>query len=231
MRRVKIVIKGKEHLRSIPEKVEEITLEQYCKFLSRLDSKNAELTTLSIFCNLPEQELLKMPAEKYRDLLTYLAWVNKVNYLKAILKAKVKKTVNIFGNSYSYPRKVDEIEIGQKLFIDSIVNRAVKEDKNEHEIFLDVLAVMLMPEVLGEYNEDKLEEFKESLSNEPAIQLIPLVNFFLNKYIALTYSGALSSLVRGLKESWALALKSWISMANFLLSTIWQKATRQNIKK
>lgn len=219
MKKVKIQFEGKSYLRNIPQAYEELTLDQYCRLCSTFagDENAGDYEVVSILFNLPLEDVNTLPAMQYQILTLYLGWFDRPlsEYIK---EQKAGDKAILFDSEYDYPKEVGEIQIGQKLYLDGLIRNAANQEKYSHEVYADILAVMMMPSFLGKYDESYLTEFREMILGEPACNTIPLADFFLKRYNVLTIYGTLvllgSELVKKLKRKLK-SLISFLSLGRF----------------
>lgn len=225
MERLKIVLDGETVLRSIPQSTEEVTLNQYVEICGANGTEgDPTMIVTAIMVNIEVDRIKGVREKDYKNMAAYLYWM-RPNLLEEITTAKLKSKVNFMGSPCKYPKTIEEITIGQKLYMDGLIRRAGEEKKMNYSVFADIVAVFMMPSIIGRYDEDYLEEFKEMVLKEPAVNTVPLALFFLRGYNLLTLNGILYSVVKGVKKNLGQKLRRWISSGIFRYFTRSRKET------
>ena len=164
---MRIKIKGKAYL--LPNLFEDLTTEEFCKVVEVLGVKKkfTSQNLFEIFCGITADEYKQLKASDVAKVLSKLNWLdNLVEDCTNLIGAK-KSSININERKLSYKRfKTSSLTIGNIATIENVI----KEDSYLERI------VMLLSELIK--GNDSMQDY---LKGCPAVETIPLFNFFLNK--------------------------------------------------
>jgi hypothetical protein len=170
---IKTKILGKKY--NIPTHITDITVGQIVKLNSLDEGKNNDLQMLSILTGIEYDLLVDTPIRFLKDVLDIISKINfelKVSeppkHKKGNLKIDVDfKTIDVKGDLLDH--SILEIKF------------AAHKIKSGASVF-DILPVFLYSAFYNKpFRESEFESFKEIIYNEKALDMKPIVDFFLPK--------------------------------------------------
>lgn len=174
---------------TVPSKWEEVTLKQWqelSRYYSDKDSKFNIDDVLHIFTDKTKDEIYAMPiqfTEKIMNTLSFLSTEPKID--------EPRNYVTI--NDERYIVNVQEqLKTGEYVS----VTEMMKQDQFNFALFLAILCRKEGEAYDAKYENEILPSRVEMFENEPFINLQPIINFFLNSYMALQIPTQLSSQIR-----------------------------------
>ena len=171
---------------TVPSSYEEITLKQFqelSKYYSDKDKKFDVRDVIHILCNKTIDEVNALPMEFAEKILS------KLIFLQEQPKYSEPTTnITIDGELYSI-NTMQQMKTGEYLSVDSIL-------KSDSTNFAAILAVLCRKE--GEiydstFEAEKFEKRVEMFEKIPMLEAMRVINFFIQRYIALETPSLLSS--------------------------------------
>lgn len=178
----RITIQINDYKYDIPASWEQVTLEQYID----LDLYREELSPirlLSILTRLNYDILSNLPCDEFiLKVMPELKWIGE-NY--DVFSAKRKKEIQIGNYLFDTIIDVGKERLGQKLYMQQLVNNAIKNNVNHCLLIAPVVANYYAPYVHPEkkWNESHIKDFESMVMKMPMVDAYAEANFFLNGYI------------------------------------------------
>lgn len=221
---------------TIPETIEEITFYQYLQLNKRIieyhDNPEYEAIFyyLSPFVKLEPSELFALPANTFNNICSFFTIDDDV--IKVVSQSKVKgNTVTLSGVEHNYPKNFNKVSIGQKLYLDSVIQKAQMQGKYEYDVYADFVAVLMMPYIMDEYRDDWVEEMKAVMMRESANTIVGLGSFFLTNYANSMRTGMLVYTVQEIQKRLNQGLRTWTITGAFRFCIKLLKVILLNSKK
>lgn len=173
---------------NVPTKWEDITLKLYQEIERFYDGKDENFDVrdvLTILTNKTEDEINALPAEFLDTILTHLIFLT--------LNPEVGEPTNkieIDGEEYSV-NIMEKLKLGEYVAIDNIL----KADKHDYASILAVLCRKQGEIYDSKFEAEVFDKRKEMYEKQPVTNILPIISFFLNLYIASKRFSHLYSLV------------------------------------
>lgn len=180
---------------NVPTRWDEINLKTWSKiqqlYTENEDSSLDIIELVSILCNKKRSEVQELPTSFLDIILTHLQFL-----YTPIPKVEPKPYIEINDERY-------EINIMEKLktgeYID--INTILKDDKHNYAAMLAILCRKKEEIYNDTYIAEKLDERIKMFENLPITDILPIISFFLNSYLALeTTSQLYSTVEQGVKD-------------------------------
>lgn len=178
----RITIQINDYKYEIPASWEQVTLEQYID----LDLYREELSPirlLSILTRLNYDILSNLPCDEFiLKVMPKLDWIGE-NY--DVFSARRKKEIQIGNYLFDTIIDVGKERLGQKLYMQQLVNNAINNNANHCLLIAPVVANYYAPYVHPEkkWNESHIKDFESMVMKMPMVDAYAEANFFLNGYI------------------------------------------------
>lgn len=178
----RITIQINDYKYEIPSSWEQVTLEQYID----LDLYREELSPirlLSILTRLNYDILSNLPCDEFiLKVMPELKWIGE-NY--DVFASKRKREIQIGNYLFDTIIDVGKERLGQKLYMQQLVNNAIKNNLNHCLLIAPVVANYYAPYVHPEkkWNESHIKDFESMVMKMPMVDAYAEANFFLNGYI------------------------------------------------
>lgn len=171
---------------TVPSSYEEITLKQFqelSKYYSDKDKKFDVRDVIHILCNKTIDEVNALPMEFAEKILSKLIFLQEQPKY-----GEPTTNITIDGELYSI-NTMQQMKTGEYLSVDSIL-------KSDSTNFAAILAVLCRKE--GEiydstFEAEKFEKRVEMFEKIPMLEAMRVINFFIQRYIALETPSLLSS--------------------------------------
>lgn len=178
----KIIIQINDYKYEIPASWEEVTLEQYID----LDLYREELSPirlLSILTRLNFDILSNLPCDEFiLKVMPMLNWIGE-NY--DVFASRRKREIQIGNYLFDTIIDVGKERLGQKLYMQQLVNNGIKNNVNHCLLIAPVVANYYAPYIHPDkkWNESHIKEFEKMVMKMPMVDAYAEANFFLNGYI------------------------------------------------
>ena len=173
---------------NVPTSWNDITLkiyEEIERYYEGKDEKFDVRDVLNILTDKTEDEINALPAEFLDVILTHLIFLT--------LTPEVGEPTNkivIDGEEYSV-NIMEKLKLGEYVAIDNIL----KVDKHDYASMLAILCRKKDEIYDSKFEAEEFEKRKEMFEKQPVINILPIISFFLNLYIASKRFSHLYSLV------------------------------------
>lgn len=176
---LKININGKKFEREVPTWFGELTFRQFNAL--RADSNISFADTVAILTKI-DRKILGQNRDIDFDYKIYpvFEWYFTESFKEQCEGLMVPDFVNVGGKEVPRPKGIGFGTYGQKLDLDYLTNKAIKDGRDDVDIFADILSVYLYPGYSGqEYTTEGAEEFKDKVLDMQLKEGWPLASFFL----------------------------------------------------
>lgn len=207
---------------TLPKDWNEVTLKQYaeiCAFYQSDERKFDIRDVLHIFTGLPEDDINDMPVEFVEKMLEHLQFMQNEPKI-----GEPTNTLEIKGTKYTVNIQ-NKLKLGEYTAYSNIVNG----NKFNFPAILAVLCRKPGEEYTLKFENEELEKRIEVFENVPMLDAMPLINFFINAYIASTIPTLLSSQIK--EEINHIASSIETSRANGDLSALSYRRLKRNLGK
>lgn len=177
-----ITLKINEIEYNLPTEWDEITVGQFIE-LSQYATDLSAARILSIFTGLAYDVLTNLPIEHFNVVvLPELSFIHKQ---WSPFDEKRKKKIVIGKYEFDAIRDPARERLGQKLFMQQLVNNAIKEKRPHYELVCPVVANYYAPFVHPEkkWDERHVMDFAEVVKKGKLVEIYPEANFFLSGYM------------------------------------------------
>ncbi len=176
----------------LPTKWEEVTLDQYLKFIKQYIDTNY-FNLISIFSGIPQKTLQKLDPDAEPMINQALSFLNEGGL--DIESLPVPDTLIFRENEIKIPKDLAFKCLGQKLSCDNHIIGLMTDTSSIEKpdlvtAFPFITAIYLHPLISDEdYDEEKAEELIPEILNLPVESIYPIASFFLRNSIDLMTSG------------------------------------------
>lgn len=180
MERIKIQIN--DYTYDIPASWDQVTLEQYID-LDLYRDELSPIRLLSILTRLNYDVLSNLPCDEFiLKVMPKLEWIGE-NY--DVFSAKRKREIQIGNYLFDTIIDVGKERLGQKLYMQQLVNNAMKNNLNHCLLIAPVVANYYAPFVHPDkkWNEQHIKDFEKMVMKMPMVDAYAEANFFLSGYI------------------------------------------------
>ena len=173
---------------NVPTSWNDITLKKYEEIERYYEGKDEKFDVrdvLNIFTDKTEDEINALPAEFLDTILTHLIFLTTTPEVQE----QTNKIV-IDGEEYSV-NIMEKLKLGEYVAIDNIL----KADKHDYASILAVLCRKQGEIYDSKFEAEVFDKRKEMYEKQPVTNILPIISFFLNLYIASKRFSHLYSLV------------------------------------
>lgn len=177
-----VTIKINQTEYDIPTDWKEITLRQYIELATYIDDVS-HIRLLSIFTGIDFDILANFPCDEFK-----IEVMPEMNFLQEeidVLLLQRKKQVKIGEHLFDVILDPSNERLGQKLFMQQIVDTAITNNLPHHTLVAPVIANYYAPYIHPQkkWEEKHIKEFEQLVLNMPMVDAYPEANFFLRGYI------------------------------------------------
>jgi len=175
-------LKINETTYTIPTEWSEVTVGQYIALCENTTDLSAA-RLLSIFTGISYDVLVNMPIEHFN--LVVLPELNFFTTEWNPFQEGRKKTITIGKYEFDTIEDPSRERLGQKLFLQQLVNKAISESVPHYNLICPVIACYYAPFVHPEkkWEEKHVMQFAKLVENATIAEAYPEANFFLNGYM------------------------------------------------
>lgn len=173
---------------NVPTSWNDITLKKYEEIERYYEGKDEKFDVrdvLNILTDKTEDEINALPAEFLDTILTHLIFLTTTPEVQE----QTNKIV-IDGEEYSV-NIMEKLKLGEYVAIDNIL----KADKHDYASILAVLCRKQGEIYDSKFEAEVFDKRKEMYEKQPVTNILPIISFFLNLYIASKRFSHLYSLV------------------------------------
>lgn len=175
----------------VPTKWSEITVRQYRELNRHKDEiakadNFANARMISIFTGINFDTLMNFDCSKWStDILPALKWIEKDIDLFSVKRADKIKIGSKEIETIKDPKRE---RLGQKLYVEQILEKAIAEQTHISEIVAPVVACYYAPKMndANEWKLETVEAMQELVLDSTVVTMIPETSFFLIGYIHKT---------------------------------------------
>lgn len=174
---------------TLPTRWEDVTLKQYQeieRYYSDKDKKFDLREVLEIFTNHTRDEINELPLEFLEDIMENLKFLQTTPEDKG-----TSNTVIVGGEKYIVNTQ-NKLKVGEYIAADT----ALKGDQHNYAALLAVLCRKEDELYDSKFENEVLEDRIKMWEQVPVLDVLPLIGFFLQSYIASQTPSHLSSMVR-----------------------------------
>jgi hypothetical protein len=177
-----IELKINEYTYTLPTTWQEVTVGQFIA-LNDYANELSAARLLSIFTGMDYDVLLNLPIEHFNVVV--LPEMGFIGEKFDPFKEPRKKTIHI--GQYDFEAIIDpgRERLGQKLFLQQLVNNAITNNVQHYNLICPVVACYYAPFVHPEkkWDEKHVYQFAKLVENTPISEAYPEANFFLSGYM------------------------------------------------
>lgn len=173
---------------TVPTKWEDVTLKMYQDIEKYYEDKDKNFDireVLHILTNHSEDEINALPVDFLEEIMTHLIFLQT----KPEEKEPTNKII-IDGQVYSI-NFMEKLKTGEYIAADM----AMKNDKHDYASFLAILCRKQGEVYDSKFEAELFEERKKMFENQPVINILPVLGFFLSLYAQLQIPFLLSTKV------------------------------------
>lgn len=173
----------------VPTKWEEVTLKQFQEVERYYDDKEKEFDVrdvLHIFTDKPIDEINSLPVDFIDSIMEHLLFLQS----KPEEKEATNKIV-IKGETYQV-NVMEKLKVGEYVAVDTVM----KSDKHNYAAILGILCRKEGEIYDSRYEAEVLNDRIRMFEEQSIVDILPIVGFFLNCYVALVTPTLLSSKIR-----------------------------------
>lgn len=170
----------------VPSKWDDITLKVYQeieKYYKDKDEKFDVRDVLHILTNKTDDEINELPAEFLDTILTHLIFLTTTPDV-----GEATNKIVIDGETYT-ANVSEKLKVGEYIAVDTLV----KDDAHNYAAILAILFRKEGEKYDSHFENEVLEDRIKMFEEQPVVNVLPLVNFFINCYITLQTPILLSS--------------------------------------
>lgn len=163
---------------SVPVRWEDVTLKQYQeieKYYSDKDKKFDVREVLHIFTNHTQDEINALPVDFLEEIMTHLL------FLQTLPEEKEPTNKIIINGEEYFINFMEKLKTGEYIAADM----AMKNDKHDYASFLAILCRKKGEIYDSNYEAELFEERKKMFEEQPVINIMPILGFFLSLYAQL----------------------------------------------
>ena len=177
-----VTIQINKHQYDIPTDWKEVTLRQYIDLATYIDDIN-HVRVLSIFTGLDYDILANSPCDDFK-----IKVIPEMDFLNAdinVLNIKRADYLTIGGVKYEKILDPSQERLGQKLFMQQIVNNGIENSLPHYSLVAPTIACYYAPVAHAEnkWNEKHVKQFEQLVLDMKLVEAYPEANFFLRGYI------------------------------------------------
>lgn len=186
---IQVKYQGKKHLVNFPSGWDELTFRQLAALRKQEGNDTGHL--LEILTGIERNGWLNMPSGIAGTLARLLDWVQTpLNWYQLI----PPKAIKIGEKEYQVPKDLGLKTFGQKITLETKVQKMLEQKKDLFEIMPDAMAIYFQPIVDGgNFDDQKAEDMRELFYDCPAIHVFPIASFFLRTSSAYQNFGKITS--------------------------------------
>lgn len=173
---------------NVPTSWNDITLKKYEEIERYYEGKDEKFDVrdvLNILTDKTEDEINALPAEFLDTILTHLIFLTTTPEV-----GEPTNKIVIDGEEYSV-NIMEKLKLGEYVAIDNIL----KADKHDYASILAVLCRKQGEIYDSKFEAEVFDKRKEMYEKQPVTNILPIISFFLNLYIASKRFSHLYSLV------------------------------------
>jgi hypothetical protein len=177
-----IDLKINDFVYKIPTEWKEVTVKQFIELTLNADDLNAA-RILAIFTGMDFNTLINLPIEHFNLLV--LPEMQFIGTKWDMFEQKRAKVINIDKYEFEPIADPSRERLGQKLYMQQLVNNAIEKKVNHLELICPVVACYYAPYVHPEkkWEERHVKDFEKLVENASIVEIYPEANFFLNGYL------------------------------------------------
>jgi hypothetical protein len=163
---------------SVPTRWEDVTLKTYQEIERYYEDKDKDFDireVLHIFTNHSEDEINALPVEFLEEIMTHLVFLQT----KPEEKEPTNK-ITINGEEYSI-NFMEKLKTGEYVAADM----AMKSDKHDYASFLAILCRKQGEVYDSKFEAEVFEERRKMFEQQPVVNILPIISFFLSLYVQL----------------------------------------------
>ena len=164
---------------NIAENISELCTFQYCEMNKHRDNLNI-VRLLSILTGIDYTVLNNSDCSQFEPILQLLNFDSKDKPLHEI---ECPESIVIDKKEIEVIKEIGQETFGQKVFAQQIVNDMIAERCDKIEALVKVAAIYLQPKIDGSFDDKKARQLETKLMELPIIDVYPVGNFFLSKYV------------------------------------------------
>lgn len=156
----------------VPTSWEDITVERY-QLIRALDREHYKtdlglsVAFVDIVCDIDSKELS----------ITDFNTVSKIiEFMATDVVADVKKSINIYGDTYKWVADFNSLSVGEMLSIEQVIDM----EELTYDMALDVVCAILLRKEGEEFDSNLFAERRELFNTIPITEIKGMVNFFSN---------------------------------------------------
>lgn len=173
-----------ETLISVPDKWDEVNVDQYCKLCAVINELNP-VRLLSIFSGIDYETLLNFDCSLFES--SVLPAMNFVRNSFSKENLPVPETVVIGEKELTVPKEIREETFGQKVMLQMKINEAQDASMDLIELIPFTIATYLSPAYYEmKYDDKRAEKLIPLILQMPITQAYPVAYFFLNRWARLS---------------------------------------------
>lgn len=160
-----------------PVKWSDISLQMYQdieKYYADKDKKFDIRDILTILTNHTQDEINELPAEFLESILTHLLFITTTPDV-----GEPTNKIVIDGDEYQV-NIMEKLKLGEYVAVDNVL----KNDKSDYASILAILCRKEGEVYDSKFEAEEYEKRKEMFLKQPVTNILPIVGFFLNCYIA-----------------------------------------------
>lgn len=176
MIQLEVKYQGKKRVVSFPAGWDELTFRQFLEIRQFEPDQGGTPRLLEILTGIEREAWLNMHAGIAGTLASLLEWVDTPpNY-----DVPAPKSIKVGDKVYPVPRDLGMETFGQKITLETKVQKWMQEKRDLFELMPDAMAIYFQPVMSdGTFDDKKAEELKEVFYDCRAAEVYPIASFFL----------------------------------------------------
>lgn len=221
---------------NIPENWDEVTLEQYYRLELWVRSGDENIVkALSHITDIPFEVWNRTKTSDFEAIIMpSISWMKENPKIR---KRRMLRSITIDGKTIEIPRNIALETAGQKVACDQKMQEYALKYKDDvcrlgfYQMSY-LIAAYISPKLSGEdFDMAYTDVVQQKVMKFPALEMLPLGNFFLKKFLAYALSNLeYQKSKETQKKSWRI-LRGWKNLVSFVRGTLSRKGTSLNTMK